>query len=1468
MATNIIDPNDAIASQSLINIGLNGTPDYSDMFIFAELTAQRRKASIIDTEGVGKKRKLTDAYDATVINMMGFDNDSGKYTTKWTNNIGENASPYEGFGMTKIDVVMNSSYVPQIDIEFVDVRGLSLVSLGTKSKYSVLYSFPPPIFTLTIKGYYGKAISYDLHLVSQSTRFEATSGNYFINAKFVGSKYGNLTDVLFKYIDIVPLMNDNTGINGENNSAVNFKENEEPKNTRELITRAKKLYDDIDKIKIDSKEAIELDNTRKEITDVESLIDSLSIQSILLQTPPDLKAIGYYINESNSGLLISTSTNIRPIKSVSDYNSIIKGLSPNEVKNIDKRLCLLYEYSEKVNGQQNFIQINSFLPNSTSQYDNIIAVFTGIKDTLLKLVRPILTSISDDSIVIINENTIPPSNGKKYIGLDLSIYYTEIKQYYTKKTDQYNQVNTKLKNNVNDLAQKNLGFMPTIKNIFTILANDVDVFYRELRKTCVDGENSHKKEINFNQIVNNNETKQKNIAPFPLILKPVSINDKIQSKQRAYPGDPSLGFGDAEFPEVDFVENFINAFIKVIKSDKISNLKSSIDADGNYRWIPVNPLDSDIAIENGSFSTESPYKNIYNIPDFNKEALNRFYISSQYSYGFLFYEIDGSETIASILEYFGSSLNTKNNGLIEYLAEGEANNLVNTIIDLNLLDSLSVKAGNWASSDGVNIFYKTLEDAEIKDTSIHYSNFNDQLDPLYPSTNYVKLNGIPISKNRESNNYVGFELLTKPPVLRNVSNTAANGDGGETNYVDKFIENVGDTGFFNDLLFDKHGFDGYTKQNIPYMKDIENGKDKFDSDFLSNRNSLRDFFGGSDAVDDTVVTNIANSITNLGATKMLAILNDTIITNEMKAYFIVGAMLNTISYFSGPEVNKKFAFPSVIEVPKFAHLFMGALAYFFKFNNINDPDIKPKIDYFIKTYGFAELYDPNKINALNIKKISEKDAIELDDKYFQIFVNVDTGIDGNFGFNNLKRLMIKLVNDVALLNLTDSDDLNEQYEIRLEPKSKVDPNQDASFIIKILLDKLYLLNYTQISFLPFYNTKLSGDLSSKTFTPLKDTNNNPDPKLKSINDKYFITYFKKIRDLCKQKRDELNKLESSFREGIADNDIKNQTYYSFKAIADKWVIGLEKYDDTALIEDFMFVDRFFNEIGDKVIIDIRPLIDLSQDYDVSVYSVMSKILALNGFEFFPLQNFINFEQEEWANSFKTYGSSRNLIKNQTPRYVCMYIGGTSSQLGDPLSGYDDDGFDSEAALLRSKDYNVDNVKGFKVHFAKQNQSMFTSIQLDTNEHKETNESLAILSELAKDQSASSPVPKGQNLYSTYEQRSYSCSVEGLGNALIQPTQYFILENVPMFNGAYLILEVKHSIVPNTMKTNFMGVRVRTNSNPIVTEFATSIGLESGEVTMGTSSTENEPTQNSSGDAFNPKPINDMNKILISPKNGF
>ena len=53
----------------------------------------------------------------------------------------------------------------------------------------------------------------------------------------------------------------------------------------------------------------------------------------------------------------------------------------------------------------------------------------------------------------------------------------------------------------------------------------------------------------------------------------------------------------------------------------------------------------------------------------------------------------------------------------------------------------------------------------------------------------------------------------------------------------------------------------------------------------------------------------------------------------------------------------------------------------------------------------------------------------------------------------------------------------------------------------------------------------------------------------------------------------------------------------------------------------------------------------------------------------------------------------------------------------------------------------------------------------------------------------------------------------MGCANIMPLMYFQLNNIPMFRGLYLIINVSHSIKAGDMTTTFTGVRVSRYSLP-------------------------------------------------------
>jgi hypothetical protein len=83
-------------------------------------------------------------------------------------------------GITNINIVTNTSFIPSVDMTLEDVQGRALFQLGDNSPYSAFFNLPYPPFYLTLKGYFGQAVRYQLNLQTFHASFNSFSGNYQI----------------------------------------------------------------------------------------------------------------------------------------------------------------------------------------------------------------------------------------------------------------------------------------------------------------------------------------------------------------------------------------------------------------------------------------------------------------------------------------------------------------------------------------------------------------------------------------------------------------------------------------------------------------------------------------------------------------------------------------------------------------------------------------------------------------------------------------------------------------------------------------------------------------------------------------------------------------------------------------------------------------------------------------------------------------------------------------------------------------------------------------------------------------------------------------------------------------------------------------------------------------------------------------------------------------------------------------
>ena len=295
---------------------------------------------------------------------------------------------------------------------------------------------------------------------------------------------------------------------------------------------------------------------------------------------------------------------------------------------------------------------------------------------------------------------------------------------------------------------------------------------------------------------------------------------------------------------------------------------------------------------------------------------------------------------------------------------------------------------------------------------------------------------------------------------------------------------------------------------------------------------------------------------------------------------------------------------------------------------------------------------------------------------------------------------------------------------------------------------------------------------------------------------------------------------------------KVELWESFKALNDKWISGND-YKTKTLFEDVLLLDRANKNIGEEVLIDIFSISDQITNINASasLYSYVTGILQLNHFVVLTIPNYINFynvqdavkdpkprleDTAEFANTL--FGTFLNVdYRESTAKMVCTYAGKASEQ-PDVKSvdfRFRSDSFDltraSDNPLVENqvgkKDWDKSNrVVGFNVDIGPQNQGVFKNFSVGQNSSLATSESLQILNQMANQGGNRGGATQSVSLYNLYKNRSYTCNVDMLGNALIQPTMYFNLRNVPMFSGSYYITSVSHQITDSTFETSFEGVR--------------------------------------------------------------
>jgi hypothetical protein len=336
---------------------------------------------------------------------------------------------------------------------------------------------------------------------------------------------------------------------------------------------------------------------------------------------------------------------------------------------------------------------------------------------------------------------------------------------------------------------------------------------------------------------------------------------------------------------------------------------------------------------------------------------------------------------------------------------------------------------------------------------------------------------------------------------------------------------------------------------------------------------------------------------------------------------------------------------------------------------------------------------------------------------------------------------------------------------------------------------------------------------------------------------FLIPQFQKLYVEQDQRRIE-------FFDGYNNKPLKVELYNFFKSFNDKWIAG-NSIGQRSLLEEFLFIDRANKDIGDDYFFDLTRLTNMGdpKNSKQSLYGALSILLQGTGFDMRALPAYVNFYGNNFSNTPKLTPSKKiaqNIFgtfldvdyQEASPKIVIQYVGKNSVRPDmekNKKFKFTDDSFNignvnnnplliTLPKVFKPGDLSKSNkVVAFEVSFGDQNQSIFKGITLDQASIKNTSDSFYVLENLARSESGSSSHNVDIGLYEYYRQAAYTCDVTCMGNAMIQPTMYFYLKNIPMFKGSYWISEVTHTIKNGVMNTTFKGSRIPYTALPDLTD---------------------------------------------------
>ena len=1363
--TYVVDPNP-------IN---NGAVAHEDLFTFVRLRAFPQNRSIITSDNVFSSNDQD--RDGIYFIASTKQNDKGYLTTNYTN-IGGAGGTVEGLGIKNISISVAMFTPPVVEINFVDVRGAAVfnnhemvsdIGATNTSKFNAFFRLPYPIFELTVKGFYGKAVTYYLNLQNFNASVDTSSGDFLIKCKFLGYQFAFLNDIITKYV--IALNNGELG----QQMLSDYVKRDKTVGLLSIPTLLQR-YTEIATYTEDFKK----NETDYELLKVLNALYDLSVEIQQIINPPSTlsdKEYGFFINYEN----FNSSSGYIFLRDVGLFGN---KLNPN-VSNLEVVLNNKIEvYNNLISKYISKHPILNDLKISNFAFQKSIT-YPLISDQLLDDIQDIIINEENSNFRDLYDLTYLQnklSNLEPYFFISFYQIRRTIYDIIKKIKDEKFKYEELIVEKLNKSFVENIGFNPTVFNVFEVIFGNVDIFLDIVYDVCKRADTLGEERVGllkeyFNPAFGAIDVPvmDNRIYPFPAVYdltgKEIWLGDVV-------------GENNPNFPELGLVNDIINGLTSE-SSYTTTKTATQHASTTEEKWVPINPLDygSNVLDLADSFDYGNP-----DLPDLFAAILSRsailFEETNVSSSKFLkFAELESA--------YFASKIQNEN--VKQFLQNIDVNIFVQSGLQYFNNNLISKSLGNYNFTNSSHIFYYD-EATTLLNSKNDYSN-------RVLASNIITLFN---QKNTQIDNilYDGLDNSYKYEL-----NTYCLNKDLSASYVNNSIQDI--------ILSEyKKIYGSQRKVEVPYFSVVKNIK-LIDGDtrgvFDNDRNS-------STFYKHNAHSNIGKSITLYRVGEQLFDLFYYADNNaQAKAFFFLESLK-----FKSTIFNELLRTAVTVSISDLHCAYIGGVIYMssiFDNTGLNpfSVDIESNADF--QLIANDGVFEPFSL---------------FTDEMYDFFVNSFlTFVDRYVGTENIEGLVKQYVS----LGLSISRTTGEEQTYRES------------------WDKLFQIISKTRTIVIASNTAITGG----TIT------------LSNVDITQYLTVFcNTFKKLLEQTTTNTTTITTG-NNITPDNNIKIEIYNHLKNIYDKWlsysttdgrIYNFSNYihggkTTKRLIDHCYFIDRTWSDIGDQAVLNPKPLLIYTNQTDGNIYYLVSRVLKDNNFNFYNVPTYVNYySKEDVSNMFKPHTTIENTEGGAC--FIFQYVAGNSKILDlNERVGYFNDGFDLNSSGIVSiphtfknrkipqfitdsslsaedlKDYLAKyNLCVFRVAYADQNQNIFERINVSQEEHRETSESILIQNELAGGKGGTKRLYMGADLYNMFSVRSYATEVECLGNLQIQPTQYFQLDNIPLFHGAHMITSVKHYIEPHSVKTTFSGRRISKFSYPIVDKMTAFLNLELNEKIEG------------------------------------